>query len=59
MSEAEGDAQKDDLVAEWDLDLPDSNYRVTFEHGTASGKRVVKVDGREVGVGRRCGFAAV
>ena len=35
-----------DLVAEWDISLSDGVYKVQFEHGTSSGKRVIKVDGK-------------
>lgn len=37
-----------DLVARWDVNLPDRKHKVEFEHGTTSGKRVIRVDGKEV-----------
>lgn len=39
----------DDLVCTWDIRLPDGIHTVTFEHGSTSGKRVITVDGVEVG----------
>ena len=38
-----------DLVAVWDIALSDGVHKVEFEHGTTTGKRVIRVDG-EVGV---------
>ncbi len=38
-----------DVVAVWELRLSDGIHRVQFEHGTTSGKRVITVDGKEVG----------
>ena len=37
-----------DVVANWELRLNDGPHKVTFEHGTTSGKRVILVDGKEV-----------
>ncbi|XP_065666144.1 fas apoptotic inhibitory molecule 1 [Hydra vulgaris] len=37
-----------DVVAVWDVSLPDGNHQVKFEHGTTSGKRVVWVDETEI-----------
>jgi hypothetical protein len=34
----------DDLVARWDIALADGKYRVEFEHGTTSGRRVIRVN---------------
>jgi len=34
-----------DLVAKWDVTLSDKVHRIEFEHGTTTGKRVVRVDG--------------
>lgn len=34
-----------DAVAVWDVALSDGVYRVEFDHGTTSGKRVVYVNG--------------
>ncbi|XP_055336837.1 uncharacterized protein LOC129587230 [Paramacrobiotus metropolitanus] len=36
-----------DLVALWEIKLSDGLHRVEFEHGTTSGKRIVRVDGKE------------
>merc|ERR1712039_734679 len=36
-----------DLVAVWEIHLSDGVHSVEFEHGTTSGKRVVRVDGKE------------
>ena len=38
-----------DLVAEWEVALSDGVYTIQFEHGTSSGKRVLRVNGK-VGV---------
>ena len=35
-----------DLVATWDVPLPDGVHNVEFEHGTTSGKRIIRVDGK-------------
>ena len=35
-----------DLVAFWDVPLSDGVHRIEFEHGTTSGKRVIRVDGK-------------
>lgn len=37
-----------DLVAFWDVPLSDGVHRIEFEHGTTSGKRIIRVDGKEV-----------
>ncbi|KAK2857148.1 hypothetical protein Q5P01_005883 [Channa striata] len=37
-----------DLVAVWEVALSDGVYRIEFAHGTATGKRVVYVNGQEV-----------
>ena len=37
-----------DIVAQWKIHLPDGVHDVEFEHGTTSGKRVIRVDGNEV-----------
>lgn len=36
-----------DLVATWDVALPDGRHKVEFEHGTTTGKRIIRVDGQE------------
>ena len=35
-----------DLVAVWDVPLCDKVHKVEFEHGTTTGKRVLKIDGK-------------
>ncbi len=35
-----------DLVGVWEVPLQDGVHRVEFEHGTTSGKRVIRVDGK-------------
>ncbi len=35
-----------DLVATWNVNLPDGNHKIEFEHGTTSGKRVLRIDGK-------------
>jgi hypothetical protein len=35
-----------DLVATWQVTLGDGVHKIEFEHGTISGKRVVRVDGK-------------
>ena len=37
-----------DIVASWEVPLVGQAYRVEFEHGSATGKRVVFVNGAEV-----------
>lgn len=37
-----------DVVATWDIALSDGIHTVLFEHGTTTGKRVIKVDGVEI-----------
>lgn len=39
-------AQSADLVAVWDVALSDGIHTVEFEHGTTSGKRIVRVNGK-------------
>lgn len=41
-----------DVAAEWKVNLPDGIHHVEIEHGTASGKRVIRVDGKEVRPGQ-------
>lgn len=35
-----------DLVAVWEVPLSDRVHRIEFEHGTTTGKRVIRVDGQ-------------
>ncbi|CAI4228825.1 unnamed protein product [Auanema sp. JU1783] len=37
-----------DLVARWSVPLQDKIHRIEFEHGTTTGKRIIRVDGKEV-----------
>lgn len=37
-----------DVVATWQVALPDGVHDIEFEHGTTSGKRVIRVDGKEI-----------
>lgn len=37
---------RNDLVAYWSVPLCDGVHTVEFEHGTLSGKRVIRVDGK-------------
>ncbi|KAF6210856.1 hypothetical protein GE061_013967 [Apolygus lucorum] len=37
-----------DTVGVWDVPLSDGLHTVEFEHGTASGKRIIRVDSKEV-----------
>lgn len=32
----------------WNVTLPEGLYRIEFEHGTASGRRVLRVNGKEL-----------
>jgi len=35
-----------DLVAQWQVPLSDGIYLIEFEHGTTTGKRVIRVNGK-------------
>jgi len=35
-------------TAKWTVPLSDGNHMVEFEHGTATGRRVVKIDDKEI-----------
>ena len=37
-----------DVVAVWNIPMSDKMYKIEFEHGTTSGKRVVRVNGKVV-----------
>lgn len=37
-----------DVVGFWEVSLSDGLHRIEFEHGTTSGKRVIRVDGKEI-----------
>jgi len=34
----------DDLVAKWNISLTEGKYKIEFEHGTTSGRRVIRVN---------------
>ena len=40
---------QEDLVGTWEVALPGGIHVIQFEHGTTTGKRVIHVDGIEVG----------
>uniref|UniRef100_A0A8R1IAT4 Uncharacterized protein n=1 Tax=Caenorhabditis japonica TaxID=281687 RepID=A0A8R1IAT4_CAEJA len=37
-----------DVVATWNVPLHDKVHRIEFEHGTTTGKRVIRVDSKEI-----------
>ncbi|KAE9551328.1 hypothetical protein FO519_005443 [Halicephalobus sp. NKZ332] len=37
-----------DVVAVWSVPMSDKMYKIEFEHGTTSGKRVIRVNGKEI-----------
>ncbi|XP_051561972.1 fas apoptotic inhibitory molecule b [Myxocyprinus asiaticus] len=37
-----------DIVGSWEVSLSDGVYRIEFEHGTTTGKRVIYINGKEV-----------
>lgn len=37
-----------DLVAVWDVPFHEGVYTVEFEHGTLTGKRIIRVNGKEI-----------
>ncbi|VDK48086.1 unnamed protein product [Anisakis simplex] len=41
-------ADNQDTVAIWTVPLQNKVYKIEFEHGTTTGKRVIRVDGQEV-----------
>lgn len=44
----EKDSASSDYVAVWDIPLSDEVHHIEFQHGTTSGRRVVRVDGKEI-----------
>lgn len=38
--------QQSDIVAVWQVPLQDGIHKIEFEHGTTSGRRVIRVDGK-------------
>lgn len=41
-------AERTDLVAYWSVPLYDGIHTVEFEHGTTTGKRVLRIDGKVI-----------
>uniref|UniRef100_A0A1I8BUK2 Fas apoptotic inhibitory molecule 1 n=1 Tax=Meloidogyne hapla TaxID=6305 RepID=A0A1I8BUK2_MELHA len=37
-----------DLVATWTVPMSDKVYKIEFEHGTTTGKRILRVNGKEI-----------
>ena len=37
-----------DLVASWEVALSDGMYKIEFEHGTTTGKRVITVNNKVI-----------
>lgn len=37
-----------DLVATWNVPMSDKVYKIEFEHGTTTGKRILRVNGKEI-----------
>lgn len=37
-----------DTVAQWNVPLNDGLHKIEFEHGTTTGKRVIRVDGNVI-----------
>ncbi|KAK1122141.1 hypothetical protein K0M31_009369 [Melipona bicolor] len=38
----------DEPTAKWNVPLSDGNHVIEFEHGTATGRRLVRIDGKEI-----------
>ncbi|XP_039299017.1 uncharacterized protein LOC111051755 isoform X5 [Nilaparvata lugens] len=45
-TQQQGKGMSEDLVACWDVPMSDMVHRVEFEHGTTTGKRVLRLDGK-------------
>ncbi len=39
-----------DVAASWEVKVAGGTHKIIFEHGTTSGKRIINVDGIEVGI---------
>ncbi|XP_068894445.1 fas apoptotic inhibitory molecule 1 [Tenebrio molitor] len=48
LSSKAGSQERSDLVAFWSVPLLDGVHTVEFEHGGTTGKRVIRVDGKEI-----------
>ena len=35
-----------DIVGQWDVSLSNGVHHIEFEHGTTSGKRIIRIDGK-------------
>ncbi|PAV62216.1 hypothetical protein WR25_00795 [Diploscapter pachys] len=46
MASSEKDGS--DLVGVWNVPMQDRVHKIEFEHGTTTGKRVIRVDGKEI-----------
>lgn len=46
LKKQNGQQDRSDLVAYWSVPLCDGVHSVEFEHGTLSGKRILRVDGK-------------
>ncbi len=40
------DNNDDDLVATWNVSLADGKHKIEFYHGTTSGKRIIRHNGK-------------
>lgn len=41
-------AMENDIVAKWSIPMSDKLYNIEFEHGTTTGKRIVRVNGKVI-----------
>lgn len=48
MAQSENSYDKREVVAEWHVPIAGNIYKIEFEHGTATGKRVIWVNEKEV-----------
>ncbi|CAK5102474.1 unnamed protein product [Meloidogyne enterolobii] len=39
---------ENDLVATWTVPMSDKVYKIEFEHGTTTGKRILRINGKEI-----------
>ncbi|CAK5102186.1 unnamed protein product [Meloidogyne enterolobii] len=39
---------ENDLVATWTVPMSDKVYKIEFDHGTTTGKRILRVNGKEI-----------
>lgn len=46
LAKSDSQQERGDLVAYWSVPLTDGVHTIEFEHGTTSGKRVIRVDGK-------------